>query len=250
MWMRRSAYARLMSDIIDKLWADVTSQVVAAPSTALWPLAAVVVLLAVPQLWHVVRHVVTIVHEAGHAGVATMLGREVRGIRLHADTSGLTTHAGSQKRFPLALTAFAGYTAPAVVGVGAAVLLHYGRAFALLWAVVLLLVVVLVQIRNVYGFVVLVLALGGFGWLAWAAPDSWRVGVAYGVAWLLLLGAVRAVVELHGSRRGAGGGGSDADALARLTHVPGVVWVALFWLTTVACAVGGAWLMLWDVLGG
>jgi len=241
--------AMSIGEIFDQLWADVTAQVVAAPATALWPLAVVAVTLAVPQLWHVVRHVITIVHEAGHAGVAMMLGREVRGIRLHSDTSGLTTHAGSQKRFPLALTAFAGYTAPAVVGVGAAVLLHYGRAFALLWAVVLLLVVVLVQIRNVYGFVVLVLAIGGFGWLAWAAPDSWRVGVAYGVAWLLLLGAVRAVVELHGSRRGARGGGSDADALARLTRVPGVVWVALFWLVTVACAAGGAWLMLGDVVG-
>jgi len=233
-----------MSEIWDRLWADVTSQVIAPTSAALWPLAAVAVTLAVPQLWHVVRHVITIVHEAGHATVAALLGREVRGIRLHSDTSGLTTHAGSTKRLPLALTAFAGYTAPAVVGVGAAALLHYGRAFALLWAVVLLLVVVLVQIRNVYGFVVLVIAIGALVWLAWSAPDSWRVGVAYGVAWLLLLGAVRAVVELHGSRRGVSGGGSDADALARLTRVPGVMWVALFWLVTVACAAGGAWLMV------
>ena len=239
-----------IGDIIDRLWADVTSHVVATQTAALWPLAAVVVALAVPQLWHVVRHIITIVHEAGHATVAALLGREVRGIRLHADTSGLTTHAGSTKRLPLALTAFAGYTAPAVVGVGAAALLHFGHAFALLWVAVLLLVVVLVQIRNLYGFVVVVLAIGAFGWLAWSAPDAWRVGVAYGVAWLLLLGAVRAVVELHGSRRGAGGGGSDADALARLTRVPGVVWVALFWLVTVACALGGAWFMVGTVVGG
>ena len=99
----------------------------------------------------------------------------------------------------------------------------------------------------------------------WAAPDSWRVGVAYGVAsLLLLLGAVRAVVELHGTRRGSGGGDSDADALARLTRVPGVVcpawrarrgvpgvvWVALFWLVTVACAAAGAWFMVGEVVGG
>lgn len=237
-----------IGDIFDKLWADVTSQVVAAPTTALWPLVAVVVTLAVPQLWHVVRHVVTIAHEAGHATVAALLGREVRGIRLHADTSGLTTHAGSTKRLPLALTSFAGYPAPALVGLAASFALHRGHAFGLLWAVVLLLLIVLVQVRNVYGFLVLVLAIGAVGWLAWAAPDSWRVGVAYGVTWLLLLGAVRAVVELHGSRRGSGGG-SDADALARLTRVPGVVWVALFWLVTVACAVGGAWLILGEFVG-
>ncbi len=215
---------------------------------ALWSLAAVVVCLVVPQLWHVVRHAVTIAHEAGHAGVAVLLGRDVRGIRLHADTSGLTTHAGSSKRVPLALTAFAGYPAPALLGLGAAALLYAGYAFALLWIAVLLLVLILVQIRNVYGFVVLVLAIGALGWIAWSAPDQWRIGVAYGLAWLLLLGAVRAVVELHGTRRGsAGGSGSDADALARVTWLPGAMWVAVFWLVTVACAAAGAWLMVGDV---
>ncbi|MFW7413479.1 M50 family metallopeptidase [Demequina sp. SO4-18] len=236
-------------DVWHAVWEDATTQVVASTAAALWPLAAVVVCLAIPQLWHAVRHVVTIAHEAGHASVATLLGRQVRGIRLHSDTSGLTTHSGSTKRLPLALTAFAGYPAPAVLGVGAAALLGAGYAFGLLWATVLVLVIVLVQIRNVYGFLVMVLAIGAFGWLAWSAPDPWRVGVAYAVTWLLLLGAVRAVVELHGSRRSAGGGGSDADALARSTRVPGLVWVGVFWLVTAACAVFGAWLMLGDVVG-
>lgn len=237
-----------IGDIFGALWSDVTTQVVASRAVALWPLAAVAVCLLVPQLWHVVRNIVTIAHEAGHASVAALLGREVRGIRLHADTSGLTTHVGSTRRLPLALTAFAGYPAPAVVGLGAAVLLHAGYAFALLWIVVVLLVLVLLQVRNVYGFVVLVLVIGAFGWLAWAGGDAWRIGVAYGVTWLLLLGAVRAVVELHGSRAGAAGAsGSDADALARVTWLPGGVWVALFWLVTVAFAAGGAWLILGDV---
>ncbi|WP_203656429.1 M50 family metallopeptidase [Demequina activiva] len=237
-------------DALQDIWEDATTQVVASTLAALVPLAVVVVCLLVPQAWHVVRHVVTIAHEAGHAGVAALLGRQVRGIRLHSDTSGLTTHSGDTKRLPLALTAFAGYPAPAVLGLGAAALLGAGYAFGLLWATLLVLVVVLVFIRNVYGFLVMVVAIGGLGWLAWAGPDPWRVGVAYGVAWLLLLGAVRAVIELHGSRRGAAGKGSDADALARTTRVPGLVWVAVFWLVTVACAAGGAWLMLGDVLGG
>lgn len=238
-----------IADVWSTVWDDVTTQVIASSSAALWPLGVVVLCLVVPQLWHVVRHVVTIAHEAGHATVATLLGREVRGIRLHADTSGLTTHSGSTKRLPLALTAFAGYPAPAVVGVLAAAFLHQGFAFALLWVVVILLVLVLVQIRNVYGFLVMVLTIGGFDWLAWSAPDAWRIGVAYGVTWLLLLGAVRAVVELHGSRRTEGGRSSDADALARVTHVPGVVWVGVFWLVTVAAALGGAWLMVGKVFG-
>jgi hypothetical protein len=233
-----------IGDVMSRLWADVTAHVVAGLSTALWPLAAVLLVLAVPQLWHISRHVITIVHEAGHAAVGALLGRDVKGIRLHADTSGLTTSSGSTKRLPLAMVSFAGYTAPAVLGLGGAALLRAGHPYALLWLLVVLLVVVLFFIRNFYGFLVMVVAIGAFGWLAWAAPDAWRVGVAYGVAWLLLLGAVRAVVELHGSRGAAGGGSSDADALARVTHVAGVVWVALFWLVTVASALGGAWLML------
>lgn len=236
-----------VADVWDTIWGDVTAQVTATPSTALWALAAVALLLLVPQLWHVVRHVVTIAHEAGHALVAALLGRKVRGIRLHSDTSGLTTHVGSTQRLPLALTSFAGYPAPALLGLGAAALLSSSYAFALLWIMVLMLLIVLVQIRNVYGFLVMVLALGALGWLAWAGPDAWRIGIAYGITWLLLLGAVRAVVELHGSRRSPSGRGSDADALARVTPLPGVVWIGVFWLVTAVCAVGGAWLMLSDL---
>ncbi|MDE0572696.1 M50 family metallopeptidase [Demequina sp. B12] len=230
--------------IVDTVWGDVTTQVAATPASALWPLAAVVVCVLVPQLWHVVRHVVTVVHEVGHAFIATLLGRKVRGIRLHADTSGLTTHAGSARRLPLALTAFAGYPAPALVGIGAAAVIHAGYVFGLLWAAVMVLIVVLVQMRNVYGFLVVATLLAGLGWLAWAGPDAWRVAVAYGLAWLLLLGAVRAVVELSRTRRRGGGRGSDADTLASLTRIPGAVWVAVFWLVAVGCALWGTWLMV------
>jgi len=56
--------------------------------------------------------------------------REGRGLRVHFDASGLTTHAGTAKRQPLALTAFAGYTALSVVGRGATAILHFEYAFA------------------------------------------------------------------------------------------------------------------------
>ncbi len=233
-----------LADFWSAVWGDVTSRVSPSPVAALVPLAVVFVALAVPTLWHAVRHAVTIVHEAGHALVAVLLGRRVSGIRLHSDTSGLTTHAGDTRRLPLALVAFAGYPAAGVLGLGAAFALGDGWAYGVLWAFVAVLLLVLVQIRNVYGFVVMVVALGALGWVAWAAPLAWAVGVAYGLVWLLLLGAVRAVVELSRTRRRPGGGGSDADNLARLTRVPAGAWVGLFWLVTVACAVAGAWLIV------
>ncbi|WP_084073796.1 M50 family metallopeptidase [Demequina sp. NBRC 110052] len=231
-----------MNEIWDQVWADLTAVVEAPPSSVWIPLSAVAVCLAVPALWHVVRHVVTIAHEAGHGIVATLTGRRVSGIRLHSDTSGLTESYGEARRLPLSLVALAGYPAPALLGLGASALLADGRSPLVLWLVMLVLAVVLLFIRNVYGFLVVILAIGAFGWVAWAGGDVWRVGVAYGVVWLLLLGSVRAVVELSASRRGRGGrSGSDADALARLTHVPGGVWVAVFWLVAVACAALGGW---------
>jgi len=231
-------------DIWDRLWSDITSTVEPTLVAALVPLAVVVFALAVPAVWHAVRHIVTIVHEAGHAVVAVLTGRRLSGIRLHSDTSGLTRSVGQHKRLPLALVALAGYPAPAILGVGAAALLGSGRPLAVLWGTVALLLAVLLQIRNVYGYLVVELAAGGLGWLAWSAPDVWRVGAAYAIAWLLLLGAVRAVVELSASRRRGQGSGSDADNLGALTHIRGGAWVALFWLVAVACAAAGAWLVL------
>ncbi|SEJ26179.1 M50 family metallopeptidase [Demequina mangrovi] len=231
------------AEFLDAIWADVTAVVEPTPR-ALWiSLAVVAVSVAVPFLWHLARHMVTLVHEAGHAVVATLLGREVRGIRLHADTSGLTTSRGDARRLPLAFKAFAGYPAPGVVGLAVAWAVAAGHGVAVLWVAVAVLVAVLMQVRNVYGVLVVVVMGAALGVAAAALDDEWRVGLASGLAWLLMVGGVRAVVELQTSR-GRGARGSDADALARLTHVPGAVWVALFWLTSAACLAAGAWLLL------
>ncbi|WP_082096398.1 M50 family metallopeptidase [Demequina gelatinilytica] len=231
-----------LGDAWDRIWGDITATASPSPQSLWIALGAVLVCVAVPSLWHLARHVVTLVHEAGHALVATLLGREVRSISLHSDTSGLTVSPGDARRLPLALKAFAGYPAPGIAGLAIAWAIGAGHGVAVLWVSVAALLIVLLRVRNVYGVLVVVAVGAGLGWAAWALPDGWRVGIACGLAWLLLIGGVRAVVELQGSRRG-GARGSDADALARLTRVPGGVWVALFWLVTVACLGGGALLL-------
>lgn len=233
-----------LAEIWERLWADVTTPVDASLSTVLIALAVVVASVAFPPAWGVVRHAVTIAHEGGHALVAGLTGRRVSGIRLHSDTSGLTTSYGEAKRFPLSLVALAGYPAPGVLGLAAAWAIASGHAVAVLWVLEAALLITLVRIRNWYGLLVMVIAIGGLGAAAWLLPDPWRVGLACTLAWLLMLGAVRAVVELGSSRRGGRGRGSDADALARLTKVPGGAWVAVFWIVTVGCAgLGGWWLI-------
>jgi hypothetical protein len=55
-------------------------------------------------------------------------------------------------------------------------------------------------------------------------------------------------VELQRSR-GRGPRTSDADVLARLTRVPGLVWVGVFLAVTVATAVVGGSLLTGGAIG-
>jgi len=64
------------------------------------------------------------------------------------------------------------------------------------------------------------------------------------MTWFLLLGGVRPVIELQRERRRGGPRRTDADQLARLTRVPGAVWVILFGIFAVAAlAVSARWLI-------
>ena len=161
------------SPIVD-LWRTATSPQ-PAPSTwvVLGTAAAVLLLLAVPTAWHALRHLVTIVHEAGHATVAVLAGRKLSGIRVHSDTSGLTTSRGAPRGPGMVLTLAAGYPAPAVLGVGVAALVSRGYAVGALWLLLVLLALVLVQIRNLYGlWAVLATAAVLVGITGWA-PVTW-----------------------------------------------------------------------------
>ena len=233
---------------------DVLDAVLAAGRDRPEVLVAAVVALAVvwwTVSWRVARGVVTIVHEGGHALLAVLAGRGLIGIRLHTDTSGVTTSTGHAGGLGLVLTFLAGYPAPAALGLVGAVLVATDRAAASLWLVVVLLVATLVQVRNVYG-VLSVLATGAaVGAVAWWGDAVLQGAFAAALSWFLLFGAVRSVRELQrGRRRGPLlGGESDADALARLTGVPGGMWAALFWLATVAAVITGAWVLVKGLAG-
>lgn len=184
------------------------------------------VLVLLPATWPRVRLGVTVVHEAGHALVAVLVGRRLSGIRLHSDTSGLTVSKGEPRGPGMVVMLAAGYLAPALLGLLAAFLLAQGRGVALLWLLVVLLAGLLVWVRN--GFGLLVVLLGGVGLFVltwWGSPEVQAVA-AYLVTWLLLLAAPRPLLELLTSGRGRGRT-SDPDQLARLTRLPAVVWTLL-----------------------
>jgi hypothetical protein len=228
---------------MNEVWDNITTAQ-PAPSIRLVAITAGVALVLIgwAPLWRHTRQVVTIAHEGAHGLVAALAGRRLAGIRLHSDTSGLTLSRGRPDGVGMVATLLAGYPGPAAFGLAAAFVLSRGYAVALLWGLLLALVVLLVQIRNLFGlWSVLVFGAAVFAVSWWATPEL-QSAFAHLLTWFLLLAAPRAVVELQRSRRGGRDRGSDADQLGRLTGVPAVLWVGVFGLVTLACLALGAWL--------
>ena len=196
------------------------------------------VLVLAPATWPRVRLGVTVVHEAGHAVVAVLVGRRLRSIRLHSDTSGLTVSRGKPRGPGMVVMLAAGYLAPAALGLLAAVLLADGRSVGLLWLLVVLSAALILWVRNGYGFVVLVVGGAAVLLVTWYGDGQLQSVAAYLITWLLLLAAPRPLVELLGDGRRRGRT-SDPDQLAGLTRVPAVVWILLLLAANLAGLVVG-----------
>ena len=211
------------------------------PPTAWSTVAAAAILVLVPAFWRQSRHVITLVHEGGHGVAATLSGRRLDGIRLHSDTSGLTVSRGRPSGPGMVFTLLAGYLAPSLLGLGAARLLGLGYDVAVLWLMLVALALMLVQIRNWFGLWSVAVSGAVVLGVTWFGSAAVQGVFALLVTSLLLLGAVRAVLELHRSRsRSRSAQASDADQLARLTHLPGVIWVGVFLVVSTGCAWLGA----------
>lgn len=226
-------------------WAGVLGRQPAPPAAVvLGAGVAAVLLVAWRPSWRVVRGVVTIAHEAGHAAAAALTGRTLLGIRLHSDTSGLTVTRGRPTGAGMVATLAAGYLAPSVLGLAAVALLGVGRTTLLLWSLTALLAGVLVLIRNVYGVLSVVATGAVLVLLGWFGSPAQQGAFAYLAAWLLLVAAPRPVVELLRTRRRGRAPHSDADQLAQLTRLPAVLWIVAFGALTTTVAVLGAWWLL------
>jgi hypothetical protein len=208
------------------------------------------VVVAFRPLWRIARNAITIAHEGGHALVALLTGRKLRGIRLEFDTSGLTLSAGRPTGPGMIFTLLAGYIAPSLVGLAGAWILGGNRITLLLWAAVVLLLLMLINIRNAFGVVSVVITGGIVLAVSWYASPQVQAAFAYTGVWFLLVGGVRPVGELQKLRRRGRMSGSDADQLAGLTHLPAVFWVFFFYLVTLAALAIGVFMLAGQWLSG
>ena len=209
--------------------------------------AAALVLVLSRVTWPRVRLGITVAHEAGHALVAVLVGRRLSAIRLHSDTSGLTVSRGKPRGPGMVAMLAAGYLAPALLGLLAALMLGAGHSVGLLWLLLLMLSALLLWVRNGYGFLVLLVGGAGVLALSWYGGGTVQSVAAYLITWLLLLASPRPLLELlaAGRRRGRT---SDPDQLATLTRVPAPVWIVLLLLANLAGLVVGVGMLAPDLV--
>jgi hypothetical protein len=230
---------------LSALWHEINAAQPAAPRWLVLSAASLALAtVSYRPAWRVARNAVTIAHEGGHAVAALLTGRRLTGIRLHADTSGVTVSYGKPYGFGMVLTALSGYIAPSLFGLGGAALLGSGHITALLWVCVGLLALMLLMLRNFFGLLSVVVTGALAFVVSWYADAKVQAGFAYLAVWFLLLGGVRPVFELQWQRRGGRAPDSDADQLGKLTKLPAGLWVFLFVVVALgSVALGGHWLI-------
>jgi len=219
---------------ISGTWTWWTTLVAAEQTPPWWVIAIAVIaggLLATNPAYRYTRHLVTYVHEAGHAVVGMLTGRKLAGIRLHTDSSGVTTTVGTPG-FGAVLTAAAGYPAPAITaGLLIAAALS-GYAVIAVTIAAILTAVLLLFTRNLWGLVITVTVLAAFlAALRWLPVNLVPVLAAV-AAGLLAVGSLRDLIAERRARRTQP---TDIISVSESTHLPAaLVWGAL----TVAAVAG------------
>lgn len=229
----------LLSDLLDRA-APATS----APDLGLPGLVVVLVtaLVAVTwwPAWQVLRLVVTLVHELGHAVVGVSVGRRFTGFVLRSDMSGHAVTFGPPTGAGVVATTWAGYPAPAVLGALLVWLASAGWSAPLLAALLLGLVLSVVFVRSGLTLLVVAATAVGLGALWWWGDDAVQHHIVAALGFFLVVGAWRHLGIVIARPDPS----SDPAVLARATPVPMGVWQASFVLVCALCS----WVLLAEVL--
>jgi peptidase M50B-like protein len=186
-----------------------------------------------PGFWELVRHVTVMAHEGAHAVVGSCQGRRVQGVRLEPNGDG-GTDLGPH---PPVTAGVVGYLGPSGFGLAAAGFIAHSQIVPVLWIGVVLLAILLLSLRNVFGIAVVI----GTGFLLLSIARSRNAGVeavvVYGLSWLLLLSGIRVVLQ---HRAGA----KDAGILRELTGLPRGLWYRLWLIGSIAALAWGSTMLV------
>jgi hypothetical protein len=215
-----------------------------APSTALI-VGTLFLGLVAAMFWPITTHALTIAHEGSHAILGSAAGGRITSVTMSVRGDG-ETKVQYQNALTFIVSALFGYLGPSLFGILGAVLLVNGLApHLVLWVSLGLLLVILLQIRNLFGAVAVVVAGFFFYLVAHYGTPTGRTVFAYTWVWFLLLGGFFDVLVLQGVRRdlksqGHKDAGHDAAHLRDKTKLPAALWVGFWWLATLAALIYGA----------
>lgn len=187
-----------------------------------------------PGTWTFIRYFTTMAHEGSHAAVYSLGGLKITGVWLKPNADGETKAQGKGSNVPSLLI---GYVGPSLFGLAAAKLISIGHSVAVLWLTLALLVLLLANVRNVFGILAIVVA--GYVIFIFARYGTVRheTMAAYGIAWLLLLSGVRVVVNHWSDAK-------DAGDLRKLTDIVPVVFARIWLVGALFAVFFGARLMM------
>ncbi|WP_041256574.1 M50 family metallopeptidase [Frankia sp. EAN1pec] len=199
-------------------------------------------LVGARPFWKRTGHLDTAVHEGGHALMAFLFSGASLAVRLERDQSGVTSYYGPSRGIGWLAVAVAGYTAPSLFGLAGAALSSSGNVTATLILGGLAIIGLLLVVENSFGGLVVGVMLAFLALVATKGSPGVQLFVACTVSWFLLFAAIRSLGILRRARRFSRS--SDADALARVTHLPAPVWVAVFYAIDLYCLILGGRLLL------
>jgi len=214
-----------------------------ASTTALGTLGIAVLAVVLDPVWRWSKRLVTLVHETGHTLVLWGTGHWVKSIGIESNGNGATTWA-REAFWPVQVAVyFAGNAAPPVAGVLLAVGVARGWSPPAVIATILVLLVLVVLLHSDW-HTLLVMALFGAGlaFFFWRAGPGAQRGLVITLAWFLLLGGLRMIMNAAG---GAAPKGSDQAQLQRITSLHATGWVLIWMTIAVAAVVGGARALLY-----
>lgn len=171
----------------------------------------------------------TALHELGHAIVTLILGGKVTNISLKNDASGTTSAAGLKSKLADFLVAIAGYPFAASIAWLAFYLINIEAFTALLLALSAIFVIMLLfWIRNLYGVIWTVLFCGiNIVVLYFNNPKIiFLVSLFY--ATMILTEAVFSTLIQLKIIFANSDSSCDAAVLAKITHIPAIIWGMLF----------------------
>lgn len=222
-----------------KNWWDMTldrlsySETLTTDFTVLFIIITVAAALVwLPKVWRWTGYVETVVHEAGHALAALMVGSRLHGVKIRWDHSGETVSSGS-KFLPFRVwTTFWGYPFPALLG-ALYIWSCFGYQGVALTFTLILMIILFFQIRSIMAFVTITGMLLTVAGIWYFFPPEWISTMLYGFGWFLIFGGINSLFNLTKHHLNGNTENSDAQHLQKMVLiVPSLVWLILFYLVT------------------